>query len=189
MSYLQQAEQSPDTERLFDADTKAMGYLPNYTRLFAHSPAVYLAWQQLNGAVKAEMELRRYELATLAAARALKSSYCGLAHGKVLRDKFFDAPTVAAIASDHGSAGLSAQEVAVVNFAGKVAADANSVIEADIVGLRSHGLDDTEIFRVILAVGARCFFSTVLSAAGAEPDPQYNESLDVNLRQALSFGG
>ncbi|MEU4714479.1 peroxidase [Micromonospora purpureochromogenes] len=189
MSHLQQAEQSSDTERMFDADTKAMGYLPNYARLFAHSPAVYLAWQQLNGAVKAEMELRRYELATLAAARALKSSYCGLAHGKVLQDKFFDAPTVAAIASDHDSAGLSAQEVAVVNLAGKVAVDANSVIGADIVGLRSHGLDDTEIFRVILAVGARCFFSTVLSAAGAEPDPQYNESLDVNLRQALSFGG
>ena len=65
MSHLQQAEQSPDTERIFDADTSAIGYLPNYTRLFAHSPAVYLAWQQLNGAVKAEMELRRYELVAL----------------------------------------------------------------------------------------------------------------------------
>jgi uncharacterized peroxidase-related enzyme len=189
MSFLQRAEQSPDTERMFDTDRTAMGYLPNYTKLFAHSPAVYAAWRQLNGAVKAGMELRRYELATLAAARALKSSYCGLAHGKVLRDKFFDARTVAAIASDHGSAGLSAQEVVVVDFAGKVAADARSVTEADIAGLRSHGLDDTEIFHLILAVGARCFFSTVLSAAGAEPDPQYNESLDPDLRQALSFGG
>jgi len=189
MSFLQPAGQSPDTERMFDADTKAMGYLPNYTRLFAHSPAVYAAWQQLNGAVKAGMELRRYELATLAAARALKSSYCGLAHGKVLRDKFFDAKTVAAIASDHGSTGLSAQEVAVVNFAGKIAVDASSVTEGDIAGLRRYGLEDKEIFHLILAVGARCFFSTVLSAAGAQPDPQYNDSLDADLRRALSFGG
>lgn len=169
MSFLQQAEQSPDTERMFDTDTKAMGYLPNFTRLFAHSPAVYVAWQQLNGAVKAGMELRRYELATLAAARALKSSYCGLAHGKVLRDKFFDAPTVAAIASDHGSAGLSAQEVAVVNFAGKVAADANSVTEADVAGLRGHGLDDADIFHVILAVGARCFSAPSSALPGLSP--------------------
>jgi uncharacterized peroxidase-related enzyme len=195
MSFLQPAEQSPDAERtpdaerMFDADSKAMGYLPNYTRLFAHSPTVYAAWQQLNGAVKAGMELRRYELATLAAARALKSSYCGLAHGKVLRDRFFDAQTVAAIASDHGSSGLSAPEVAVVNFAGKVAADASSVTEADIAGLRMHGFDDTEIFHLILAVGARCFFSTVLSAAGAQPDRHYIESLDADLRQALIFGG
>ena len=187
MSHLQQAEQSPDTERIFDADTRAMGYLPNYTRLFAHSPAVYLAWQQLNGAVKAEMELRRYELATLAAARALKSSYCGLAHGKLMRDKLFDASTVAAIATEHGSADLSAQEVAVVTFAGKVATDANSVGAADIAVLRDHGLDDTEIFRVILAVGARCFFSTVLDAVGAEPDAAYR-TIDAPLREALSVG-
>lgn len=189
MSFLQPAEQTPDTKRIFDADTQAMGYLPNYTRLFANSPAGYAAWQQLNGAVKGGMDLRRYELATLAAARALKSSYCGLAHGKVLRDRFFDAQTVATIASGQDSAGLSTQEVAVVDLAGKVAADASTVTEADIAGLRSHGLDDTEIFHVILAAAARCFFSTVLSAAGAEPDPQYNESLDADLRQALSFGG
>ena len=112
------------------------------------------------------MELRRYELATLAAARALKSSYCGLAHGKVLRDKFFDASTVAAIASDHGSAGLSAQEVAVVNFAGKVAANANSITEADVAGLRGHGLDDADVFGVILAVGARCFSAPSSALAG-----------------------
>ncbi|HEX5997725.1 MAG TPA: peroxidase-related enzyme [Jiangellales bacterium] len=189
MSFLQPAEQSPDIERMFDTDTKAMGYLPNYTRLFAHSPAAYAAWLQLMGTVRAGMELRRYELATLAAARALKSSYCGLAHGKVLRDKFFDPQTVAAIASDHASAGLSAQEVAVVDFAGKVAADASSVTEADIAALRSHGLDDAEIFQVILAVGVRCFFSTVLNAAGAQPDQAYDEILDPDLRQALRFGG
>jgi uncharacterized peroxidase-related enzyme len=188
MSYLKPAEQSPDAERMFDTDTEAMGYLPNYTRLFAHGPGVYEAWRQLNGAVKAGMDLRRYELATVAAARALKSTYCGLAHGKLLRDKFFDAQTVMAIASDHHHAGLSAQEEAVVTFAEKVAADASSINESDVADLRSHGLDDTEIFHVILAASARCFFSTVLSAAGAEPDPQYDENLETNLRRALSFG-
>lgn len=189
MSFLQAAEHSPATEHMFEVDTKAMGYLPNYTQLFAHNPAVYDAWHQLNGSVKAGMDLRRYELATLAAARALKSSYCGLAHGKVLRDKFFDAETVAAIASDHGGADLSAQDVAVVEFAGKVAADASNITERDIACLRTHGLDDTEIFHVMLAAAARCFFSTVLSAAGAEPDPQLSASLDADLRHALSFGG
>lgn len=189
MSFLRPAELSPEGGRIFDVDTKAMGYLPNYTRVFAHSPAVYAAWQQLNGAVKAGMDLRRYELATLAAARALKSSYCGLAHGKVLRDKFFDSETVAAIALDHGSADLSAQEVAIVDFGGKVATDASSITANDIECLRVHGLDDTEIFHVMLAAAARCFFSTVLSAAGAQPDPQLNDSLDPDLRHALTFGG
>jgi len=36
------------------------------------------AWHQLNGAIKESMDLRCYELATLAAARRLRSSYCML---------------------------------------------------------------------------------------------------------------
>ena len=46
------------------------------------------------------MDLRRYELATLAAATALKSSYCCLAHGQVLADKFYTSEEVAALVSE-----------------------------------------------------------------------------------------
>src|SRR6059058_4468351 len=52
----------------------------NFERAFARRPEVFAAWQQLNGAIKATSDLRRYELATLAAARRLRSSYCWLAH-------------------------------------------------------------------------------------------------------------
>ena len=37
----------------------------NYERAFEQRPAVYAARGQLNGAIKAGMDLRRYELATL----------------------------------------------------------------------------------------------------------------------------
>ena len=40
----------------------------NLERAFAERPEVYAGWMQLNGAIKAGMDLRRYELATLAAA-------------------------------------------------------------------------------------------------------------------------
>ena len=57
----------------------------NFERAFAERPEIYAAWVQLNGAVKAGMDLRRYELATLAAAQRLRSSYCCLAHGSCSR--------------------------------------------------------------------------------------------------------
>ena len=60
----------------------------NYERAFAERPDVYAAWVQLNTSIKAGMDLRRYELATLAAARRLRSSYCSLAHGTVLQRDF-----------------------------------------------------------------------------------------------------
>ena len=45
------------------------------------------AWRGLNSAVKASMDPRRYEIATVAAALRLRSSYCSLAHGKVPEDE------------------------------------------------------------------------------------------------------
>ena len=81
---------------------------------FAERPDVYAAWGQLLGAIKANMDLRRYELATLAAARRLRSSYCCLAHGKVLIEDF-GAP-VREIALDHHAAGLDQVDVAVMFF-------------------------------------------------------------------------
>jgi alkylhydroperoxidase family enzyme len=113
-----------DAVALYDADRERLGYVANYTRLFAHRPAVNAAWQQLNAAIKDAMDLRRYELATLASARELRSSYCALAHGKVLAEQFYDGPTVAALAADHRSAGLEPVDVAVMDVAEKVANDA-----------------------------------------------------------------
>jgi uncharacterized peroxidase-related enzyme len=133
------------------------------------------------------MDLRRYELATVAAARQLRSSYCTLAHGSVLIDKFLDADSVKAIVADHRRAGLSATDVAVMDFAGKVADDASSIQQADVERLRSSGLSDQEIVDVVLAAAARCFFSKTLDALGVEPDAKYAD-LDPGVRDALTVG-
>jgi alkylhydroperoxidase family enzyme len=102
----------------------------NYERAFESRPAVYDAWQQLNGAIKAQMDLRRYELATLAAARRLRSSYCCLAHGTVLAEQFGE--PVAQIAADHRAAGLDEIDVAVMDLAEQVVIDATAIGEADL---------------------------------------------------------
>jgi uncharacterized peroxidase-related enzyme len=126
-------------------------------------------------------------LATLAAARQLRSSYCSLAHGKVLAEQFYDPETVQALALDHSAAPLAPAEVAVMELAGKVARDATSVTAGDIDRLRGLGLTDGEIVDVVLTAAARCFFSKTLDALGAEPDSAY-WNLDPGLRDALTVG-
>src|SRR3954449_12204741 len=105
---------------VYAADREAFGDLPNFTQAFSLRPEVYAAWRQLNGAIKAGMDLRRYELATIAAAQRLRSSYCMLAHGSVLADQFLDPQAVRAVAADHRDAGLDAVDVAVMDLAEKV---------------------------------------------------------------------
>jgi uncharacterized peroxidase-related enzyme len=182
-----EAQATGATSELYAADQEAFGSLPNFTQAFSLRPAVYAAWRQLNGAIKNEMDLRRYELATLAAARRLRSSYCTLAHGSVLIDRFLGPEGVRALVADHRAAGLEDSDVAVMDLADKVADDATSIQQADIDRLRSLGLTDAEILDIVLAAAARCFFSKTLDALGAQPDVKYAE-LEPAVRDALTVG-
>jgi hypothetical protein len=157
----------------------------NYERAFADMPDVYGAWASLNGAIKAGMDLRRYELATIAAALRLRSSYCSLAHGVVLRERFEE--DVAAIARDRTAAGLDEADLAVMELAERVVDDAASIEDADRQRLHDLGVEESEITGVILAAAARCFFSKTLDALGVLPDASYG-ALDPDLREALVVG-
>jgi uncharacterized peroxidase-related enzyme len=161
--------------------------VPNYTRLFAHRPAVYEAWLRLKDEIAGSMDPRRYELATVAAASRIRSSYCTLAHGKVLADRFLEPAQVRDVVLDHRNAGLDEVDVAVMDLAEKVAEDATSITEADVQRLRDLGLSDAEIFDVAAAAAARCFFSKTLDALGVQADPAYAK-LDPELRDVLTVG-
>jgi alkylhydroperoxidase family enzyme len=155
---------------------------PNHERAFALRPHVYAAWQQLNGAIKQTADLRRYELATLAAARRLRSSYCCLAHGKVLAEQFYDFESVPGFPE-----GLDEADRAIMAFAEKVVDDACAITQDDVDALRRHGLSDAEITDVVLAASARCFFSKTLDALGAQADSSFAE-LEPAFVEALTLG-
>jgi alkylhydroperoxidase family enzyme len=154
----------------------------NMERAFALRPEVFTAWRELVTAVKATSDERRYELATLAAARRLRSSYCSLAHGKVLAEKFYDFESVPGLPD-----GLDEADRAIMAFAEQVVADATAITQADIDELRGHGLSDGEIFDVVLAATIRCFFSKTLDALGVQPDAEFAE-LDPAFHEPLTVG-
>lgn len=172
---------------MYDKVRAEQGHLPNWAEAFSVRPAVRAGWVALIGSIRPNLSLRRYELATLAAARALRSSYCSLAHGRVLADKVFDVATVTTIASGDGSAVLEPAEVAMMSFVEKMVRNANRVTEADVAGLRAHGYRDEEIFDIAATAAARCFFSKLLDALGVQADASFND-LDPALRDVLTVG-
>ena len=159
----------------------------NFERAFAERqrPEVLAAWVQLNTAIKANMDLRRYELATLAAARRLRSSYCSLMHGRVLLEQFGE--PVREIALDRRAAGLDDVDVAVMDLAEKVVVDATSIDDRDLQPLRDLGLSEPEIMDVVLAAAARCFFAKTLDGLGVRPDSSLSE-LDPAVLDVLVVG-
>jgi alkylhydroperoxidase family enzyme len=166
--------------QMYDTDRTPAGAIPHYTEAFSHRPEVYAAWRNLVGALRQTIDDRRYELATLAAARQLRSSYCALAHGAIVADRF-DGPQ-AVIADD-----FDETDRAIMDLAAKVADDATQVTQADIDGLRERGLTDAEVFDVVATAALRCFFSKTLDGLGVQPDAWYAE-LEPGLRGALEVG-
>jgi uncharacterized peroxidase-related enzyme len=171
----------------YEADLAEDGYVSNVSRTFSHRPEALAAWIGPKDAVTSRMDRRRYELVTIAAARRVRSSYCMLAHGSVFASGFYDAEQVREIALDHRAAGLDEVDVAVMDLADKVAADAAAVNQADVDRLREFGLSDAEIFDVVAAAAMRCFFTKVVDGLGFQPDSAYSE-LEDSLRETLVVG-
>lgn len=187
VSTTSEAQAEGEVAELYAENREAWGYVPDFAKVLCLRPAVFRAWGQLIGEIRGTMDRRRFELATLAAARQLRSSYCSLAHAKVLRDRFLSVEQLVAVAVDHHHAGLDELDVAVMDLAAQVAADATQVTAANVERLRALGLSDPEIADVVLAAAARSFFTKALDGLGAEPDPAFRE-LEPELQEVLVVG-
>lgn len=166
----------------------AWGFLPNFAEAFSTRPEVAKAWGQLNKSVRDGMDRRRFEIATIAAARALRSTYCTAAHSKFLRDECGDEPTLLALAEDPTGAGLDEQDRAVYTFAAQVARDASSVQQRDVDALRELGLSDADIADIVFAAAARSFFTRVLDGLGAQLDRQTADEFTPDVLASMLVG-
>lgn len=175
------------TAALYDRARKRDGRVTNMVRAFSHRPEYMDAWSALLAAIKSRMDSRRYELVTLAAALALRNSYCALAHGKALLQGVFTAEELRAIAMDFRHSDLLPVDIAAMDYAQVIATDATAVTPAHIETLRVQGLTDAEISDIAAAAAARAFLSKFLDALGTHADADYAE-LPAPLRDRLTVG-
>ena len=164
------------------------GFLPDYAGCFSARPDVAKAWTSLNITIRGGMDRRRFELVTIAAARALRSTYCTVAHASFLRDVCGDGQTVQDLALTSDGSSLSEQDAALYSFATKLALDASAMEQSDVDALRDAGLADAEISDVVYAVAARAFFTKVLDGLGARLDQETADTFDPGLLQGMIVG-
>jgi alkylhydroperoxidase family enzyme len=180
VSAVEPADAPEPVARMYEADLASRGYIPNFTRLFSLNPEAYAGWLALISSIRTRMPTRRYELATLAAASALRGRYCVAAHALAVLDGHVltRAELEAVLQGDHGP-GPDGLEAAVVALASQVARDASLVTAAEVDRLRNCGMTDAEVFDVVLAASARAFFSKTVEAMAAEPDDALAPVLDL----------
>ncbi|WP_461172758.1 carboxymuconolactone decarboxylase family protein [Arthrobacter sp. Z1-9] len=170
------------TAEIYDADRRSLGYVPSHTKAMSLNPEAFLAWESLTKAISRSLGLRRYELVTLAAAQAIGSTHCRLAHGKKTLS-IIPEEELSAIARDFHDAGLPEAEVAMMDYAVKLSTHAAAMTDDDALRLRECGFSDREITDITMAAAARNFFSRALLALNVELDVP--EELNDELKTAL----
>ena len=189
MAYIETVPSPADNEELramYERQQAHYGYLPNYAKVFCYRPEIMGLWAQLQSGIKRHMDRRRYELVTFAAANALRSTLCSLAHGKLLTE-FFSMEDVQAIARGEAPHSLSAAEAAMMVFGRKVARDASAVTADDLELLKQHGFTDAEIFDISATAAARAFWTKMLDSLGVEVDAPLR-AMSREFRDALTVG-
>ncbi|WP_442576188.1 carboxymuconolactone decarboxylase family protein [Microbacterium sp. F51-2R] len=177
--------------KMYRGDLAGDGFVYSHTQMMAINPEAHEAFEALVAAIVPSIGVRTYELATLAAARAIGSPHCLLAHGrKTLRAGAMDEAQLESVARDYTSAGLGDADVAVMRFAEKLSTDASAMTDADSQTLRDVGFTDREIVDIALSAGARNYFSRVLQALAVpvEDVPGLSPELTEALLSPLERG-
>ncbi|HEY8319254.1 MAG TPA: peroxidase-related enzyme [Amnibacterium sp.] len=185
MSILRTVDESAatgDVAALYEEEIEAQGYVPSHTKVMALNPEAARAWQSLAQSLARPMGKRRWELVTLAAARALRSQHCLLAHGRRTM-LLLPEEQLLRLAEDYRDADLTEAEVAMMAFAEKVSTASHAMTDDDSLRLREVGFSDREIVDIALAAAARNYYSRAIQALAVDVDVP--PDLPDPLREAL----
>ena len=162
-------------ERLLAVQEKS-GFVPNVFLLLARRPDEFRAFLAYHDVLmdrpgiltKAEREM--IVVATSAANRCL---YCVVAHGAILRIRAKDPLIADRIAIDHRKAGLTDRQVAMLDFALKVATEAQAIDDADHAALARHGFDAEGAWDIAAIAGFFALSNRLAGAADLRPNPEF----------------
>ena len=181
-------EATGEVHKMYERQQASWGFVPNYARVFSHRPEIMSLWANLLHGIRSHVDRRRFELVTLAAAHALRSSYCSLAHGKALTG-YFEPEEIRSMLgdSDIEVPSLTNAEIVMMAYARRVVTNASKITAGEVATLRSYGFSDAEIFDIAAIAAGRAFFAQLVESLGAEADSTFME-MDDALRATLTVG-
>ncbi len=138
------------SSRLLAVQEKS-GFVPNVFLTLAHRPDEFRAFfayhdalmDKDGGLTKAEREM-----IVVATSSANQCQYCVIAHGAILRIRAKDPLIADQIAANYRKADITPRQKAMLDFAMKVALEAQAVGDADFDALKGHGFSDDDIWDI-----------------------------------------
>jgi len=152
---------------------EGFGFIPNLLHAQSGLPRVIGAHAKLEEAVcfcDGAIPRIQKERILLSVAADRRDSYCVALDIKVLSSLGMPEGQIERLMNDYQEAGLSAPDLALLEFCLKLSRNASSVHCEDVEALRAHGFGDEAIVETVVVTALAAYRCTLSVALGPEPD-------------------
>lgn len=135
------------------------GFIPNVFLAMGHRPDELRAFMAYHDALmerESGLSKAEREMIVVTTSGANSCLYCVVAHGAIVRIRARDSRLSDQLATNHRKADITPRQMAMLDFAMKVAVDSASIADEDFTGLRDHGFSDDDIWDI---AGVAAFFA------------------------------
>lgn len=159
---------NPEQKALLEAVQAQLGTVPNFLKVFAHSPVALKAFLGLFGIASAgTLDPQTRERIALALAQQNSCEYCLSAHTALGEQAGLDA---AEMAANRAGASHDAKAAAAVQFARSLVEHMGEITTAELQDVRAAGYGDAEIVEIITHVGMNLLTNILGKASRLEID-------------------
>ena len=141
----------PDIRERIEAVQEKAGFIPNVFLVLAHRPEEFRAFMAYHDTLmdKAEgLTKAEREMIVVATSAANQCQYCVIAHGAILRIRAKNPFVADQVAINYRKADITPRQRAMLDFAMKVALEAETVGEEDFKILRKQDFGEEDIWDI-----------------------------------------
>ena len=159
---------TPEQAELYAAITEQLGMVPNFLKVFAHSPAALRGFLGLHGvANEGSLEPLTKERIALGLAEQNACQYCVSAHTAIGRKAGLSS---AEIESNRAGSSQDAKAAVAVKFARSLAEHNGAITNTELLEVRNAGYSESDIVEIITHVGMNVLTNILGKASQVEID-------------------
>ena len=169
-----------DIRERIEAVQQKTGFVPNVFLALAHRPAEWRAFVAYHDALMEKepggactLTKAEREMIVVATSGANRCQYCVVAHGAILRIRAKNALVADQVAIHHRKADLSARQMAMLDFAMKVALESHAVGEGDIAALAAHGFTQDDTWDIVSIAAFFAMSNRLANSASMRPNDEF----------------
>jgi uncharacterized peroxidase-related enzyme len=166
-----------DLQKYFRVCEEKIGFLPNVLAAYSFDEKKLRAFSGLyNDLMLDESPLSKLEREMIAVvvSSANRCYYCQVAHGQAVRELSGDPALGELLVMNYRAASLPPRQRAMLDFAHKMTATPEAVVESDRAALRDAGFDDRSIWDIAAVAAFFNMTNRMATAIDMMPNPEYH---------------